>query len=493
MTVAVIGAGLGGMAAAIRLARAGAEVEVFEQSEAAGGKAASVSAAGYRFDTGPSLVTMPFVFRQLFDEAGARLDDYLELVPLEPMSTNFFADGTVFRDSSDLASFAAELGKASVDAGIQDLARYFAHARGLYELTAPRFLLRSLQESLRLGNLRPRDLAALGKLDALRSLHRAHTAFFRDRRLVQLFDRYATFNGSDPYRAPATLAVIPAVEYGFGGYTVRGGIIRIPRAFESLARRLGVQFHFRARVERILVREGRARGLRVRGVDREADAVVTNADVLSTYRELLPGIRDRLGRRYERLAPSSSALVFLWGVKAWFPELSVSNLFFAADYRAEFRDLFARGTCPADPTVLVHITSKVTPGDAPAGAENWFVMVNAPADNGQDWTALAARTRAAVLARLRAALGREVGSLIETETVLTPADIARRTSSAHGSLYGISSNSRASAFLRHPNRHPRIRGLYFCGGSAHPGGGMPLVTLSGRIAADLLLSYEASS
>ncbi len=493
MKVAVIGAGLGGMASAIRLARGGATVDVFEQSETAGGKAASLSAAGYRFDTGPSLVTMPFVFRQVFEEAGARLEDYLELVALEPMSTNFFADGTVFRDSSDLDAFAAELERASVDAGMEDLQRYFAHARRLYDTTAPWFLLNSLQEAVRLGSLRPRDLAAMLRLDAARSLHRAHAAFFRDRRLVQLFDRYATFNGSDPYRAPATLAVIPAVEYGFGGYTVRGGIIRIPQAFELLARRLGVRFHFRTRVEQIVVREGRARGLRVNGHEMEADAVMTNADVLSTYRSLLPGVHDRLGRRYERLTPSTSALVFLWGVRALFPELSVSNLFFPADYREEFRDLFDRRTCPADPTVFVNITSKVTPDDAPPGSENWFVMVNAPADEGQDWSALAAQTRSAVLARLRAALGKDVEGLIETETRLTPVDIARRTSSARGSLYGISSNSRASAFLRHPNRHPRIRGLYFCGGSAHPGGGMPLVTLSGRIAADLLLRYEGAA
>ncbi|HTO22918.1 MAG TPA: phytoene desaturase family protein [Spirochaetia bacterium] len=493
MRVAVIGAGLGGMAAAIRLAVSGVKVDVFEQSGETGGKAASLWTSGYRFDTGPSLLTMPFVFRQLFEDAGARWEDHVELVPLEPLSTNFFADGTVLRDSSDLDSFAAALGAASVDAGREDLERYLDHARRLYDSTAPWFLMGSLHEAVRTRKLRPRDFAALLRLDAARSLHRAHAAFFRDRRLVQLFDRYATFNGSDPYRAPATLAVIPAVEYGFGGYTVRGGIIRIPRAFELLARRLGVRFHLGARVQRIIVDGGRARGLQVDGLRLEADAVVTNADVRTTYRDLLPSVRDRLGRRYERLTPSSSALVFLWGVKASFPELSVSNIFFPKDYRQEFLDLFTRRTCPVDPTVFVNITSKVTPSDAPPGCENWFVMVNAPADEGQPWDALAAGARVAVLSRLRAALGRDVEGLIRAETVLTPVDIARRTSSARGSLYGISSNSRAAAFLRHPNRHPRIRGLYFCGGSAHPGGGMPLVTLSGRTAAELLLKYEAGA
>jgi len=201
-------------------------------------------------------------------------------------------------------------------------------------------------------------------------------------------------------------------------------------------------------------------------------------------------VRDRLARRYERLEPSTSGLVFLWGVRSAFPELAVSNVFFSGDYHAEFQDIFRRRRCPTDPTVFVNITSKISPGDAPPGRENWFVLVNAPADEGQDWSGEISRVRAAVLRRLRSALGRDVEALIETEAVRTPQDIERDTSSTRGSLYGISSNSRASAFLRHPNRHPRIGGLYFCGGSAHPGGGMPLVTLSGMIASDLLLRYE---
>jgi phytoene dehydrogenase-like protein len=177
-------------------------------------------------------------------------------------------------------------------------------------------------------------------------------------------------------------------------------------------------------------------------------------------------------------------------MKAAFPELTVSNVFFPIDYKREFDDLFVRRRCPADPAVFVNVTSKVTPTDAPAGRENWFVMVNAPADFGQDWRAETARVRKAVLSRLKEALGRDVEGLIEVEKTIAPPDIAAQTSSTRGSLYGISSNSRMAAFLRHPNRHPRIKGLYFCGGSAHPGGGMPLVTLSGMIAADLLDAYE---
>jgi len=482
----VIGAGLGGMAAAVRLAAAGVEVDVFEQASVAGGKAASLSIGGYRFDTGPSLLTMPFVFEKLFKEAGGSLEDALELVPLEPLCTNFFADGTVLRDSADREAFTREVAALSpADAG--SLQRYHDHGKRIYDSTAGIFLFKSIQEALLHGGVRFRDLTALARLDALRSFHRANSAYFKDARLVQLFDRYATYNGSDPYRAPATLAIIPAVEYGFGGFTVKGGIVQVPRAFEALGRKLGVRFHLGRRVQRILLEAGRAVGLMAGGREIPADAVVTNADVLSTYRFLLPGVRDRLGRRYERLAPSTSALVFLWGIRGSFSELSVSNVFFSADSRAEFEDLFFHRRCPRDPTVFVNITSKVNPADAPPQRENWFVLVNAPADRGQDWSTEIERVRAAVHARIRSALRTDAARLVETEVVLTPRDIARQTSSMRGSLYGVASNSRLSAFLRHPNRHPRIRGLYFCGGSAHPGGGMPLVTLSGMIAAELLL------
>jgi diapolycopene oxygenase len=487
--VAVVGAGLGGMAAAIRLSHAGFAVDVFEQSPEAGGKAATFSASGYRFDTGPSLLTMPFVFRRLFEEAGERLEDHLDLVLLEPMCTNFFPDGTVISESSDRGRFSAEIALKTLERP-ESLIRYLDHGRRIYDATARLFLFQSIQESLFHGGVSLSDLPAVSRLDAARSLHRANGSFFKDPRLIQLFDRYATFNGSNPFRAPATLAIIPAVEYGFGGFTVRGGIVAVPRAYERIARKKGVRFHLGCRVEEIVVEGRRARGVKAGGEKVPFNAVVTNADVLSTYRFLLPGARDRLARRYERLEPSTSALVFLWGMKAAFPELTVSNVFFPPDYKREFDDLFARRRCPADPAVFVSVTSKVTPADAPAGRENWFVMVNAPADFGQDWRAETARVRGAVLSRLKEALGRDVENLIETEKTITPPAIAMGTSSTRGSLYGISSNSRMSAFLRHPNRHPRIKGLYFCGGSAHPGGGMPLVTLSGMIAADLLAAYE---
>jgi phytoene desaturase len=329
------------------------------------------------------------------------------------------------------------------------------------------------------------------RLSPFASLHDANARAFADPRAVQLFDRYATYNGSSPFRTPATMRIIPHVEYAYGGHALQGGIVALPRALERAARGLGAEFRFGARVERIVVEGGRCRGVEAGGEFFPAGIVVSNADVLATYRQLLREPQAREARRYERLEPSSSGLVFLWGVARSFPQLQVHNIFFPADYRAEFDALFGRLDLPADSTIYVNVTSKVTPGDAPPGCENWFVLLNAPRHAGQDWPALVAWARAAVLRRLSRALGTDIASLIREEQVLTPPDIERTTGSTHGSLYGIASHSPLAAFLRHPNRSRRIRGLYFAGGSAHPGGGMPLALLSGILAADLAEKYES--
>jgi len=236
--------------------------------------------------------------------------------------------------------------------------------------------------------------------------------------------------------------------------------------------------------------KGRCRGVEAGGEFHAAEIVVSNADVLSTYRTLLREPAAREARRFECQEPSSSGLVLLWGMARRFDRMQVHNIFFSADYAAEFEAIFGRLDMPADPTVYVNITSKITPSDAPAGGENWFILLNAPRHAGQDWAALAARAREAVRARVGRALGEDVAPWIREERMLAPPDIERDTGSTHGSLYGTASHSPVSAFLRHPNRSRRIRGLYLAGGSVHPGGGMPLALLSGMQAADLVEAHE---
>ncbi len=489
--VAVIGAGLGGLAAAVRLRTLGYDVEVYDRRAIVGGKAGVTRIGEYRFDTGPSLLTMPFVLRRLFRDAGTEVADYLRLIPLDEITRYFFADGSRLRSFSDAGRFGSELTRVSND-GPEQLIRYLDYSRRIYETSAHIFLENSLHEVATYRSRRAlAAVAQLGRIDPFRSLHAANASFFSDPRLVQLFDRYATYNGSNPYRAPATLNVIPHVELSLGSAAVDGGIHEIPASLARLATALGAGLHLGSAVERILYdRRRRVCGIVVDGQELSYDAVVSNGDVVSTYEQLLDDPEAPAARRYRRLEPSSSGVVFFFCMGDSFPELGLHNIFFSLDYRQEFDTIFMDQRCPSDPTVYVNITSKTNPEDAAAGGENWFVLVNAPPNQGQDWPAEVRQLRDSVFRRVEAALGRNVRDAVTAEAVMTPEDIEAQTGSRFGSLYGTSSNSRLAAFLRHPNRSRRYSGLYFCGGGAHPGGGIPLVLRSGRIAAELLARYE---
>ncbi len=485
----VIGAGLGGLSAAARLAHAGLKVDVFEQADGPGGKAGTLEMGGFRFDAGPSLLTMPFVFDGLFSSCDRDPRDYLNFSRLDPICNYFWPDGTTLSSHHDLDRFGREVADNTGD-GAEELRRYLQHCARIYDVAGEQFLFKSIAEGSSLLNWS--TLKALFKayrMDVRRTMHGANSSFFNDPKMVQLFDRYATYNGSDPYRMPATFNLIQHVEYGLGAYAVDGGIRAIPRAMERLAREEGVEFHYGRRVDRILLDGRRVRGLATDVGEQEAGAVVSNVDVLPTYRRLLGDTSSRDSRRYGRREPSSSAMVFYWGVGGSFDRLDVHNILFSPDYREEFRDIFHRRRVPRDPTVYIHAMSKHVPGDAPHGKEAWFTMVNAPSDSGQDWEAEVERTRRVVREHIESTLGIELEPLIEVEDVLTPPLIEERTGSRGGALYGISSNTRMAAFARQRNRSKRYRGLFFAGGGAHPGGGMPLTVLSGKIAADLVVRH----
>ena len=478
--VIIIGAGVAGLAAAIRCAVKGYEVEVFEAQPTPGGKLAEIKDKGFRFDAGPSLFTLPQLVDELFELAGKNPRDYFSYRSLPIITRYFYADGTIIDAYQDIDDFAQEIEEKTGESA-KNVHRLLRKSQEKYEITSHVFLERSLhrwQTYLRWPTLK--SALQLHKLDAFRTMHKANATTFKDPRVVQLFDRYATYNGSDPYQAPATLNIIPHLEHKLGAWLPDGGMYQITESLFQLAKELGVQFHFNQYVDEILVEKNYASGIRIGKKHMPASRVISNVDIVPTYRKLLPLISPP--ERILSQPRSSSALIFYWGIDRAFPKLEVHNIFFSQNYQAEFQHLWQQKRIYDDPTIYLYISAKNYPKDAPDGKENWFVMINVPPDEEQNWDELIARARKAIIRKLSGMLHQDIEELITVEHILDPRSIASKTSSFQGALYGNSSNNMFAAFLRHPNFSSKIKGLYFCGGSVHPGGGIPLCLLSAKIA-----------
>ncbi len=478
--VIVIGAGMGGLSAAIALAARGYRVTLLEKQACPGGKMAEVRAGDFRWDTGPSVITMRHVYEQLFALANRCLEDYVQLVPLQPLTRYFWRDGVVLDAVSDLDVMHDNIRNVFGAREAENYRRFMRYVARLHEVVGPPFLYRR-KPTLR--DLFQLPIADVLRLDALRTMHQAICSYFQTPHLRQLFDRFATYNGSSPYCVPATLNVIAYVEMAQGAWYPRGGVFQLALAFERLARELGVELCYQAPAARIVLQGDRVKGVQVEGgVTLPADAVVCNVDYTFALESLIPERRSRVN-----LEPSCSGFVLLIGARGERARLAHHNIFFTDDYPREFADIFERRVAPVDPTLYVCITSKTDPNHAPPSHENWFVLVNAPyLSDAFDWSREADRYMAQVLDRLQA-WARQIAPESPLEVVhldrWTPADLQARYGGYRGAIYGFSSNTRLAAFSRPNNRHPRIRRLYFAGGSVHPGGGVPLVTLSGMAAA----------
>ena len=484
-TVAVVGGGLGALSGAIRLARLGFSVQLFEKNPTLGGKVNEVVLKDYRFDTGASLLTMPSVIDDLFNFVGFKRSDYLDFVPIDPICRYFFADGSVMDASADKTKMKAAIAQLSPN-DVKAYERFLKYAERINDLTAEIFMFTPIHELGKLMRHRHfRTLFRLHQIDPFRTVHQSVSRFFSDPRLVQLFDRYATYNGSDPFQAPATLNIIPYIEYGLGGYYIKGGIYRLVDALKAVAYELGVRIHTSAKVETIRHDGKRVNGVQVNGERFDADYVLCGADAVVAYHELIDGLQHQ-HEKLNQLEPSLSGMVFLWGVRAKHPTLAHHNIIFSSDYSTEFKQIFRDRQVPDEPTIYIAITSKADAAHAPTDGENWFVLLNMPyLVPGQMWEQETIRMRRVVLDRLKQ-VGFDIADQIEVEQIYTPEDFSELYASNQGSIYGVSSNSKATAFKRLPNRSRLLDGLYFAGGSVHPGGGIPLVILSGKIAATLI-------
>ncbi|MFI5492015.1 phytoene desaturase family protein [Actinoplanes sp. NPDC051859] len=472
--IVVIGAGVGGLAAAVRLAEAGHDVTVHERAATVGGKLGRYERDGFRFDTGPSLLTLP----QVFADLGLSLD----AVPLDPVVRHVFPDGSVLDSSSDPDVFLGRIAAAFGPAGAADWARFWRRAGRIWAASWGSVLQREVSPAaLARLSWRVGDLAAIAPGRSLRALGRR---YLRDPRLRMLLDRYATYTGTDPRRAPAALAAIPYAELAFGGWYLPGGLGVLATALLDRCAALGVTVHTSSPVTAVRTRSGRVAGVGLSsGSELPADMVVSDVDAATLYRDLLPS-PDRLARLADR---SLAGFVMLLGVRGSTPELAHHTVFFPRDYDAEFDAVFGspghgrRARPPSDPAVFV--TRATDPAVHPPGTEAWFVLVNAPrhgtAAGAVDWRRPGlAESYGTHILNVLAARGVDVRDRLVFRETRTPADLAEATAAPGGAIYGT-----AGGLLRPANRGP-VDGLFLVGGSAHPGGGLPMVTLSAKIVAD---------
>lgn len=478
----VIGAGIAGIAAAIRLKAKGFDVSVFEANAYPGGKLSEFQQGAYRFDAGPSLFTMPHFVDELFELMGEKPSEKFEYIKMNTACHYFFEDGLNFESPSNPEAF-AQLLKDQLGEDKEQVLKFLNKSKTMYDITAPVFLQNSLHRlKTYFSKTGIKGILNLWRLNMFKSMNQINSQTFRNPKTVQFFNRFATYNGSNPYIAPATLNIIPHLEFGVGTFFPVKGMNSITQSLFELAQRHGVAFHFNAKVNRITNEKNKATGIEVGGKIMLADTIVSNMDVFPTYKKLLPQFD--IPKQVKHVESSSSALIFYWGINHSFKELGLHNILFSEDYKKEFETIFDKQGIDSDPTIYINISSKCKADDAPTGCENWFVMINVPSNQGQDWDALIQEARQNIISKINRILKTDIETLIANESILDPRSIEGKTSSFRGALYGSSSNNVFSAFFRHPNFSRSIHNLYFCGGSVHPGGGIPLCLLSAKIAVD---------
>lgn len=474
--VAVIGGGVGALAAALRMAALGHQVEVFERNSVVGGKLAAQRSNGFSFDTGPSLLTWPQTFVELFAQAGLEIGDYVHLIQLEQVFRYNFSDGSSFETFADVEhtreSIATNINRKSAD----EWASFMTHSKQVWEVANKTFLANPMLSAPMM--LRDYGLRSLLHIDALRTLAQRSKAAFSDPRMQMWLNRYATYSGSDPWRTPASVSCIPHLEQSLGAWHIEGGVANLAEALSGALTKLGVRLHLNQEVTHIRQAEGKVSGVETSDKFHRSDVVIAGCDADVLYSQLLPPSKatQKQLRRLNTSGKSTSGMSILASVTGRTNNLAHHNIWFSDDQRQEFRQL-AKRQLADEPTVYACVSSVTDSSQAPAGCENWFILVNTPAYTKPDDD-----YASKIVSRL------PIASRVITTTLMTPDSYALQSNSPGGAIYGSASNSSRTAFLRPSNRGPRA-GLFLVGGSTHPGGGLPLVAQSARIATELANSY----
>tara|TARA_Y100000766_G_scaffold182495_1_gene156614 strand:+ start:600 stop:2063 length:1464 start_codon:yes stop_codon:yes gene_type:complete len=480
--IIIIGSGIAGLSVALRLSRKGFKVKVLEKNSYVGGKVSEFKAKGYRFDMGPSLFTMPELVDELADKNNLSDKIFFKYLKLDIACRYFFNDGVLINGYVDKQKFANE---ASIKTSVDPLKviRYLKYIKFIYNTTSKIFIEKSLHKFSTYFSFQ--TLLAFLKIPFLsifKTMNATNITFLKDSKIVQIFNRFATYNGSDPYIAPGILNVIAHLEFNKGVYLPKNGMRSIVEFIYQLCLNSGVLFELNSQVTQISIDKNKVKGVYVNKVFYPADIVVSNIDIYYVYNNLLDS-NHYLPSRF-KISRSSSAIIFYWGINKVFEKLDLHNIFFAQDYKREFQEIKLGNSIWQDPTIYVNITSKYISNDAPNNCENWFVMINVSHDTGQDWNSLINDAKKIIIKKLNRVLDCNIEENIEVENFMGPKEIEKNTGSFNGALYGTSSNSKMSAFLRHSNFSSKIKDLYFCGGTVHPGGGIPLALNSAKIVAN---------
>ena len=490
--VAVIGSGLGGLSAACVAAARGHSVTLYDKNDWLGGKAAVLEADGFRFDMGPTILTVPRVLERIFAEAGRNLSNYLDLRRIDPQWGCFFADGSRIDLQADVVEMSEEMdrftGKPGTGAGY---ARFQVKASNLHDISERFFFWKAVQDLFDTidvkANMNPdtlRDVLSLRMGTSVAGTIRSHV---KDRRLAQMLDHFVQYVGSSPYGAPAVLCAIAHMQVAEGVWYPIGGTRAVVEALLKLAGELGVSVHTGSEVEAIEIENGRASGIRVGGSSHGYDAVISNMDAVRTYRELVGG---KVGARYAKKSfePACSGVVLYLGLNKRYAHLLHHDFVFSQDPKQEFDFIYRQGEPAPDPTCYLAAPSSTDPSVAPDGGEALYVLVHTPyLRPHHDWATMFPAYRQVILDKLKRTAGlTDIEDRIVFERHLTPQDIHDRYKVLNGAIYGLASHGLFMGAFKPGNRSREVEGLYLAGGAAHPGPGMPMVMMSGWIAADAL-------
>lgn len=488
MKIKIIGAGLGGLAAACRLQSAGHLVEIYEKEALPGGRAHLIVQDGYRFDTGPTILMMLAPLRDLFTSCGKTLEDYLELRQLEPNYRVVFPDHSHITMASNVARLQAELARIDEKAPEQ-FYRFFGDVAEIYRLAEKQFIDKNFDKLS--DFVSPTAAISLLRKRGLKKLINFVSSYFDDPRLVQLFSFQSMYLGVSPYEAPAVYSVVSYMETGLGIWYPKGGMHQLPTALAKMFTDLGGKIHYSAPIDKIIVENGQTTGLRLaNGKKVTADAVVANADLPYVYRELLehherPHMPDP---KLNKLKQASSAFLFYWGVEHELPDLLHHNVYFSKDFKRNLEQIFNDKVLPDDPAFYIYVPTKTDPDLAPKNRHVVYILVPVPNLNSQvkDWAAAQKKIKERVLDVLKSHFNADIGGKIETEAVFEPQDFKDRFNLTDGTAFGLSHYFFQSGYFRPHNYVKGVRGLYLCGASTYPGSGIPMVILSGKLAAERL-------